>query len=132
MALADTTRRVAEHTPEHVNEGIKAATLRSIKYYRAYPDEIPERLKALDKEWDIERVLVTNAASLMLLGTGLGIVVSRRFLVLPAMVSGFLLQHALQGWCPPLSLFRRLGVRTAPEIENERYNLLDIQRQHGE
>ena len=35
----------------------------------------------------------------------------------------FLLQHALQGWCPPLPLFRRLGVRTAREIARERYAL---------
>jgi hypothetical protein len=35
-------------------------------------------------------------------------------------VNGFLLQHSLQGWCPPLAIFRRLGVRTAAEIEYER------------
>jgi hypothetical protein len=39
------------------------------------------------------------------------------------LASGFLLQHALQGWCPPVSLFRRLGVRTSAEIEQERYAL---------
>lgn len=31
----------------------------------------------------------------------------------------FLLQHAVQGWCPPLPVFRRLGVRTAREIHEE-------------
>jgi hypothetical protein len=36
---------------------------------------------------------------------------------------GFLLQHAVQGWCPPLPLLRRLGVRTADEINEERYAL---------
>ncbi|MGZ8329614.1 MAG: hypothetical protein ACXWVA_00985 [Rhodoplanes sp.] len=43
-----------------------------------------------------------------------------RFLLLPAAVMGFLLQHAVQGWCPPLSILRRLGFRTAKEIERER------------
>lgn len=47
----------------------------------------------------------------------------RRFYLLPAVVVGFLLQHAVQGWCPPMPVFRRLGVRTASEIEEERYAL---------
>jgi hypothetical protein len=38
-------------------------------------------------------------------------------------VAGFLLQHAVQGWCPPVPLFRRLGFRTAAEIDYERYAL---------
>ena len=41
-------------------------------------------------------------------------------------MSLFLLQHALQGWCPPLPLLRRLGVRTQAEIERERYALKAI------
>lgn len=128
MEFASTAHRVAAHTPENVNHRIQARTIRSIKYYRAYPDEIPERLQELDREWDIERLLTTNASTLMLIGTGLGFLVNRRFLLLPAAVAGFLLQHSLQGWCPPVSVFRRLGVRTASEIENERYNLLAIQQ----
>jgi hypothetical protein len=35
-------------------------------------------------------------------------------------------QHALQGWCPPLSAIRRLGVRSAAEIEEERTALRAI------
>lgn len=31
--------------------------------------------------------------------------------------------HAFQGWCPPVNLFRRLGVRTQREIDEERYAL---------
>jgi len=38
-------------------------------------------------------------------------------------VAAFLLQHAVQGWCPPLPVFRRLGVRTADEINDERVAL---------
>jgi hypothetical protein len=49
--------------------------------------------------------------------------VNRKWLFLPGVVAGFLLQHAVQGWCPPLPLFRRLGIRTASEIEYERYAL---------
>jgi hypothetical protein len=35
----------------------------------------------------------------------------------------FLFQHAVQGWCPPVPLFRRLGVRTRKEIDAEKYAL---------
>ena len=41
----------------------------------------------------------------------------------PALVATFLLQHAVQGWCPPVPVFRRLGFRTQPEIDHERYAL---------
>jgi hypothetical protein len=49
--------------------------------------------------------------------------VDRRLLLLPLAVCEFLAQHALQGWCPPLPVFRRAGVRTQREIERERYAL---------
>jgi hypothetical protein len=53
----------------------------------------------------------------------MGAIFSRKFFLVPAIVTGFLLQHAWQGWCPPIPLFRRVGVRTAAEIEAERYAL---------
>ena len=84
---------------------------------------ISERLAELDREWDIERALEANAASVSLLGVILGTVSSRKWFALPVMVGGFLLQHAIQGWCPPVPILRRLGVRTRLEIEQERYAL---------
>jgi hypothetical protein len=71
----------------------------------------------------VERVLEANAASLMIAGTALGAAHDRRWLLLPAAVGTFLLQHAVQGWCPPVPLFRALGIRTRKEIEEERYAL---------
>ncbi len=53
----------------------------------------------------------------------LALLVDRRFALIPLVVGGFLLQHALQGWCPPLPIFRRLGVRTQSEIERVRHAL---------
>ena len=41
----------------------------------------------------------------------------------PALVAGFLLQQALQGWCPPVSVLRKLGLRTQREIDEERFAL---------
>lgn len=122
--LPETTRRVPRHTAASVNERIAQRTREHIARCAAEgPEVIEQRLDELDREWDIERTLEANAASIMLAGVGLGAFVDRRFLWLPAAVGGFLLQHALQGWCPPVPLFRRLGVRTQGEIEQERYAL---------
>src|SRR5690606_6724036 len=96
---------------------------KSIIHHAYYPAEINSRLEALDREWDIERTLEANAATLALTGVLLGAFVDRRFLALPAVVTAFLLQHALQGWCPPLPFFRRWGVRTTEEINEERFAL---------
>jgi hypothetical protein len=77
----------------------------------------------LDEEWDIERALEANAASFAFTGTVLAATVDRRWLMLPAVVTAFLLQHAVQGWCPPVPVLRRLGYRTAREIDEERVAL---------
>jgi hypothetical protein len=121
--LPATTRRVIDHTDAHINETIRLRTEMKIAEAIASPYGIEQRLAELDREWDIERALEANAASISLAGIALGAFVSRRFLVLPAMVAGFLLQHALQGWCPPVPVMRRLGMRTQTEIEQERYAL---------
>jgi hypothetical protein len=120
--LPPTTERVRAHTAERVNEQIQRQTEANIAYYGARPDRISGRLSDLDEEWDIERALEANAAAIGLLGL-LGATRDRRWLVLPIAVSGFLLQHALQGWCPPLPILRRLGFRTASEIDEERVAL---------
>jgi hypothetical protein len=119
-----TADRVPEHTAEHVNERIRRQAEQDIaRVAAAGPAAIERRLEELDREWDIERTLEANAASVSLLGLGLGALVDRRFYLLPAVVAGFLLMHAVQGWCPPVPIFRRLGVRTTAEIDEERYAL---------
>ncbi|HNP82769.1 MAG TPA: hypothetical protein PKN47_15015 [Nitrospira sp.] len=124
MMIPATTTRVPENTDDAINQRIREQTERNIEYFtRKGGAAIDRRLQELDREWDVERLLETNAASLALLGLGLGTFVHRRFFVLPAIVTGFLLQHAIQGWCPPIPIFRRMGIRTAREIEVERYAL---------
>jgi hypothetical protein len=95
----------------------------SIAYFAQNPDQIDRRLRELDAEWDIERVLETGSSTLTLTGLVLGIASSRKWLLLSLAVQGFFMQHALQGWCPPLPVFRSLGIRTADEINRERYAL---------
>jgi hypothetical protein len=122
--LPSTVDRVPAHTAEEINEQIRRQTESNIAHYgRAGSAAINRRLKELDEEWDIERTLEANAATASLIGLTLGATVDRRWFLFPAVVAGFLLQHALQGWCPPLPIFRLWGIRTASEIDYERYAL---------
>jgi hypothetical protein len=124
LMLPKTSHRVQERTDPAVNAAIKERTERNIRIYSsAGPEAIAHRLEELDREWNIERALETNAAFLSLVGLTLGTFGSRKWYIFPAVISGFLLQHALHGWCPPIAVFRRLGIRTAAEIEYERYLL---------
>jgi hypothetical protein len=93
------------------------------QYANASSERISQRIEALNREWDTERILETIASTLSLTGLILGITVSINWLWLTALVLAFLLQHALQGWCPPLPIIRRLGARTRREIDREKYAL---------
>ncbi len=115
-----TATRVEINTEDSINRRIRRGIEVNIHYYALHPEEIDRRLGELDREWDMERVLEANAATLALGGTLLGVIRHRGFLLLPLVVTAFLLQHALQGWCPPVPFFRKRGVRTATEIESER------------
>jgi hypothetical protein len=122
--IPSTVERVHRHTAEQVNEQIRRQIEENVaRYAAAGPAAIDRRLVELDREWDIERTLEANAATAVLLGVTLGAAVDRRYFFLPAVVAGFLLQHAVQGWCPPVPILRRWGFRTASEIDYERYAL---------
>jgi hypothetical protein len=86
-------------------------------------DGINRRLAELDSEWDLDRVLLTNASTLSLIGITLAATHSKKWAILPGIVFPFLFQHGVQGWCPPLPILRRIGIRTRQEIERERYAL---------
>ena len=118
--------RVPRHTSEEVNRQIQAQIRRDVRHFAAHPDQIPGRLLELRKEWDIERAIEANASILAFSGTVLGATGDRRWLALPALVTAFLFQHAVQGWCPPVPVLRRLGFRTAHEIEQERTALMAL------
>lgn len=124
--------RVAAHSAESANRRVAERTEAAVAYFAAHPEEIAQRLEELEREWDIERTLQANAAGASLAGLALAITLDRRWLALPVGVAAFLLQHAVQGWCPPLPVFRRLGVRTAAEIARERYALKQLRGDFGE
>ena len=106
-----------------VNTQIDEEMEASVRRCAESTSSIDQRLQELEQEWDIERTLEANASTLALSGILLGALVNRRWLWLPGVVATFLLQHALQGWCPPIEIFRRLGVRTRREIDTEKYAL---------
>ena len=122
--LPATVERVPRNTAESVNADLERQTADNVRRWAAGgPGAIDCRLEELDREWDIERAIEANASAIALVGLLLGATMSRRWFALPAVVAGFLLQHALQGWCPPVPVLRRLGMRTAPEIARERFAL---------
>lgn len=121
--MTSSRTRVPEHTGDEINRRIRRRTAMNVHYYGRHRDQIPARLRQLDREWDIERAIEANAASLGFLGVLLGATRDSRWLALPALVTGFLFQHAVQGWCPPVPVLRRLGFRTTFEIEVERQAL---------
>lgn len=122
--LPATAERVSRNTTQAVNDRIRRQTEANVAQFAAAGyAAITRRLHELDQEWDIERVLETLAPAISIVGIALGLIDNRKWLALPLIVQGFFLQHALQGWCPPIPLLRRLGVRTQNEIDHEKYAL---------
>lgn len=123
MMIPMTKERVPAHTPEHVNERIRRGAAERVRRFYGRPAAIGQRLRELDAEWDIERAIELNASALAFIGTALGYFAHPFWLLLPALVTAFLFQHAVQGWCPPVPVLRRFGFRTVYEIEQEKQAL---------
>lgn len=118
--MSSTFDRVPAHTSEEINQQIQNHIRKRVRHFATHPEAIPRRLRELREEWDIERAIEANASALAFTGVVLGVVRDSRWLALPALVTAFLFQHAIQGWCPPVPVLRRMGFRTAHEIEQER------------
>lgn len=87
------------------------------------PLAVEERLKELEKEWDIDRAFMLGL-SLVLIPQLLMARKSRNWLRVPILQTSFLFMRATLGWCPPDIPLRALGFRTRKEIQNERETLL--------
>ncbi len=119
--LKETSHRVPDQTMEEINLQIQQRIHDNVALYSGCdPEVIDRRLRELDQEWDIERTLELNAAALATASILFGLAGKKRWLLLAGTVTAFLAQHALQGWCPPLPVLRRLGFRTEREIDQER------------
>lgn len=120
--MEPTNTRIISSTDEKINARIARQTEANIAYFSHRLEQIERRLRELDEEWDVERALQCSASAIGLTGLTLGLI-WRRMLILPIAVLGFLGLHVAKGWCPPVPLLRRLGVRTTREIDQERYAL---------
>lgn len=113
--------RVRNNTPESLNRKIDNQTeINIIRYAAKDKEEIEARILNLEKEWDTERTLEITSGINVLLGLTLGLTVNKKWFLLSAVSAAFLVQHAIQGWCPPLPVIRALGVRTKNEMDVER------------
>jgi hypothetical protein len=113
--------RARRYTAGNVRRKLDAETRARILACAALgPEAISERIEQLDREWSVDRVLMAGVGINVLVGLALGRTVNRAWYVFPAVVASFLLLHVFQGWCPPLPVFRRLGIRTGKEIALER------------
>src|SRR5690606_29436397 len=121
--ISDTAHRVADHTADDVNRRIRTEMHEGVGGLAKEPAAVWQRLDELDAEWDVERWVETISATLTLSGLALGAFADRRWLLLSGVVQAFFVQHAIQGWCPPVPILRRMGVRTQREIEAERHAL---------
>ncbi len=117
-------RRVQRRGLERVNEELFQEARERVEFYGSRPlDEVAGRLKELEKEWDLERVLMVGAGALSLGSVALGLKVGRGWLVVTGMVGGLLVKHGVTGWCLPSRLLRRWKVRTRQEIDGEKFAL---------
>ena len=67
-----TTARVSAHTADEINERIRRESESRVSDLAENPGRIDARLEELDREWDIERTLEANAASLAFAGVAPG------------------------------------------------------------
>jgi hypothetical protein len=130
MVTVAATAPRTRYVPDWDNRRIHHQMDRNIAFYAEQPDLIDERLAELDNEWNMERTVGTQLAGASLVGVILGAAVSRRFLVIPAVALGFFLQYTINGWSPPVALWRRVGIRSSREIEMERNALLALRADH--
>jgi hypothetical protein len=119
--IPPTTIRVALYTDPALGSEIREKTINELRSVQdANVDVINNRLDVLEGEWDMERSLETGASAFAVAGTILGFARGKKWFLLSGAAGAFLLMHAVKGWCPPVTIFRRLGVRTSHEIANER------------
>jgi hypothetical protein len=123
--------RARRHTSHSALQSIDQDTLEHLVDVQARPETARQRLDQLDAEWDLDRTVEAGAAMLGLAGLALGVFVRPAFLVVPAAIGAGVLLFATRGSHPMLPVFRRLGIRSAREIERERYAIKALRGDFG-
>ncbi len=119
--LPATTQRVAAYTNPEINTMIRNNTLENLMCMEDVEEaELSRRIRSLNYEWDIERFEEAKAAACVMGCSLFGIAKNKYWSFLTLVAGVFLLQHALLGWCPGAPLMRKMGIRTAEEINQEK------------
>ncbi len=119
--LPATSQRVATYTNPEINELIRSNTLENLLCLEdAEAEELTRRIQKLNSEWDIERFVEAKAALCVMGCSMFGIAKNKYWSFLTLIAATFLLQHALLGWCPSAPIMRKVGIRTAEEINQEK------------
>lgn len=129
--ILPSTKRVELNTSRKINKRIEQRTLNNINKYKDVDyKKLLDRIRELNREWDTERVLEANASLVILISSILGFIKNIRWFIIVIIVSFFLLLHAIYGWCPPVPIIRRLGIRTPEEIQSEK-TVLKVLNKNG-
>lgn len=114
--------RIRAHSPQHINQAIEQQMQHNVHDAGELDENrLSDKIERLDREWDIDRALMLFFAAAVSTTVLLGTRKNRKWLGLLAIQLPFLAYHATVGWCPPVSLFRRLGFRSSKEIDAEKY-----------
>lgn len=116
--------RIRKYTAESVNRKIDLESERITRgVVTQGPEAIRQRLTEIDKEWDIDRVLMLNF-SVLVFAQLVAATRNKKWLWGPLIQTPFLFMHSTLGWCPPSLWFRPMGFRTRREIQAERDALI--------
>ena len=70
--------RVRANTATEINAKIDRKIMESVRFYSGMSeDKITQRIHDLEREWDMERLLETNASALAFTGLVLGVIRNR-------------------------------------------------------
>ena len=122
--VAPPVEKLETGSDSYIKEQIRDETSeRLAKFENANPHDLTYRLVELDREWDVERVIEFAFSGAVLGGIALSKLSNKKWILFPCLAGGFMMQQILAGWCPPFLVLRRLGFRTAAEINRERMAL---------
>jgi hypothetical protein len=113
------------HAPGEVNRRIDAEVERCVRHMAEQTDHsvISRYLEGLEREWDLNRVVMVAASAVSLLGCVVAPPRGGAWRLVGGVAAGLLLQQGVFGFGPLALLARRLGVRSRKEIDLEKFAL---------
>jgi hypothetical protein len=129
--LAKTTTRVDAHTSPSMRKHLQQRLVANVRrFVNADRHQIDQRMKELDKEWSVERVIEVEASAMIGLGATLGLLHNRKWFALSGLATSMVVLHNTRGSYPLLPVFQRLGFRSQKDILDERNALKVLNKEH--